>query len=105
MKKALIICSSGITSMIISKRINQYYKNKNINIVTHFTLGEIFLKKSYQDYDLYILSPQVKHLYEQILEKIKENKNVLQISGKEYSLEDDKLEELAKKILLNLGGR
>ncbi|WP_279323817.1 hypothetical protein [Anaerococcus sp. AGMB09787] len=104
MKKALIICSAGITSMIISKRINKTYKNKDIDITILFALGEVFLKKASDDYDLYILSPQVKHLWNDIEKKIPK-KDILYLESGEYSIDEDKLKKLAEKIQERIGGR
>ncbi|MDD7044701.1 MAG: hypothetical protein SOU08_05285 [Anaerococcus sp.] len=104
MKKVLIICSAGITSMLISKRINQIYNKKDIDITTHFTLGEIFLKKADLAYDLFILSPQVEHLRDPIGEMLA-GKDVLYLEASEYSIGEDKLARLAKKIEERIGGR
>lgn len=104
MKKVLIICSAGITSMLISKRINKIYNNKDIDITTHFTLGEIFLKKANLDYDLFIISPQVNYLREAIEDKLAV-KDILYLEASEYSIEENRLFKLAEKIEKRLGGR
>ncbi|MCI5839843.1 MAG: hypothetical protein SOZ89_03790 [Peptoniphilaceae bacterium] len=100
MKKILVICSAGISGMILAKKLNTFFKNLNKEVKVDFTVGEIFINSNGNDfYDMYILSPQIKYLYGSIEKLINCKDKIIKISSDDYSIDDLKITKITNLVM------
>ncbi|AXI10275.1 PTS cellobiose transporter subunit IIB [Oceanobacillus zhaokaii] len=67
MKKALIICAGGMSSSLMAKKTMEFLKSKGNDIVVEATStseGQKLIGNS--DYDLFLVSPQIKMYYKKM---------------------------------------
>lgn len=100
MKKGLIICNAGMSSSMIAQRVTQFFEGRDLPIqieATTVTKGKEIIEKD--QYDLYLLSPQVKMASEG-LEKAAsaKNKPLLNIDSEAYLPTDESTTKLAMQI-------
>ena len=103
MKKILIICSAGMSSSLITRKLNEKFNIENLNFIVESTyLSE---KNSIEDrcYDLILISPQIKRYRQTIIENIKfDNYICLDIPSDLYTLTDEAVNGLSELIMNNL---
>ena len=103
MKKILIICSAGMSSSLITRKLNEKFNIEKLNYIVESTyLSE---KNSIEDrcYDLILISPQIKRYRQTIIENIKfDNYICLDIPSDLYTLTDEAVNGLSELIMNNL---
>ncbi|WP_103981132.1 hypothetical protein [Helcococcus massiliensis] len=103
MKKILIICSAGMSSSLITRKLNEKFNIEKLNYIVESTyLSE---KNNIEDrcYDLILISPQIKRYRQTIIENIKfDNYICLDIPSDLYTLTDEAVNGLGELIMNNL---
>lgn len=103
MKKVLLICMGGMSSSIMANKINERIKREDKNIEAKFcgvTQGKKEIEE--KNYDLYLLSPQVKMHLNSLLKIAHENHKILvQVPIDAYSPLEKNLNKLYSIILEN----
>ncbi|WP_276875818.1 PTS cellobiose transporter subunit IIB [Anaerococcus hydrogenalis] len=104
MKKVLVLCNAGMSSSLIAKKTYDYFKENNKDIeVTATTVmdGGNVIKNG--DYDLYLLSPQMRMNFKKFESLAKENnKKIDQIPFNAYAPTKSGVENMVKLIMKNL---
>lgn len=106
MKKVMIICAAGMSSSMIAKKSTDYFENIGIDIKVNargqMSVDQLVLQ---DEYDLYLISPQLRMFFEDLKQKInKINKNVVQIPPTLYVSTDKSVRLLSQFIENNLQG-
>ncbi|MDK7050070.1 PTS cellobiose transporter subunit IIB [Aerococcus sanguinicola] len=100
MKKALIICNAGMSSSMIAQKVTQFFEGRDLPIqveATTVTKGKDIIEKD--QYDLYLLSPQVKMASENLTKSAKaKNKPLLNIEPEAYLPTEESTIKLAMQI-------
>lgn len=104
MQKAIIICNAGMSSSFMAKKTTEFLQSKGKDVeVTATTIVESDEKVKSGDYDLYLVSPQARMIYDRIEKLGKENGvKVAQIPFDAYSPVEPSIKKLAKLILKTL---
>lgn len=104
MKKALIICNAGMSSSLMAKKATDFFKAKDVPIeldATTVSKSQEFFKKG--EFDLYLVSPQIKMYYDQIAKEADAaNKLVANIPPQAYIPTEDGVSNLAKLTFTEL---
>lgn len=104
MKKVLIMCNAGMSSSLIAKKATEFFDEKGTDIKVEATTvmeGEDIIRDG--DYDLYLISPQMRMHFKKFEEAAKEsNKKVAQIPFNAYSPTQSGTKNLTDIILDNL---
>lgn len=78
MKKILLLCSAGMSTSIIVKKMQEAAKNKNIEVEIESVSSASFY--DYIDtYDIFLLGPQIKYQKEEFQKKAKEKNKPLDV--------------------------
>lgn len=100
MKKGLIICNAGMSSSMIAQKVTKFFEGRDLPILieaTTVTKGKEIIEKD--QYDLYLLSPQVKMASESLTKSAKaKNKPLLNIEPDAYLPTEESTVKLAKQI-------
>lgn len=104
MKKVLVLCNAGMSSSLIAKKTYDYFKDKNMDIIVSATTvmdGGNVIKNG--DYDLYLLSPQMRMNFSKFEKLSKENnKKIAQIPFNAYAPTESGVQNMANLIIENL---
>ncbi|NVF12519.1 PTS cellobiose transporter subunit IIB [Anaerococcus sp. AGMB00486] len=104
MKKVLVLCNAGMSSSLIAKKAFDYFKKENKEIeVTATTVmqGETTIKDG--EYDLYLLSPQMRMNFKKFEKIANENdKKIVQIPFNAYAPTESGVKNIVKLIKDNL---
>lgn len=87
MKKALIMCNAAMSSSLMAKKTTEYMQAKGYDIQIDATTADAGIQKIKEDrYDLYLVSPQMRHRYDILkTEADKVNKPIALISFQAYA--------------------
>lgn len=100
MKNILLICSAGMSTSIIVKKMLEAAKEKEIEVhIEAVGLGKV--EERADEFDLFLLGPQIKYRKDEI-DKVAEQKNkkVAVINTMDYGLmKGDKILEFALETL------
>lgn len=67
MRKVLIICAGGMSSSLLAKKVTDYFKEKNHDILVDATGANDGGKKiESSDFELFLVSPQTKMYYKRL---------------------------------------
>ncbi len=78
MKKIILICSAGMSSSIVARKLNKKFKKDKEDIIVNSTyLGNRINLSKENNYDLYLLSPQIMNYKEVIINDYQLNKHQL----------------------------
>ena len=78
MKKIILICSAGMSSSIIARKLNNKFKNYGDDIIVSSAyLGKGINSLKENCYDLYLLSPQIMNYKDVIISDYQLNENQL----------------------------
>ncbi|MDD7304951.1 MAG: PTS cellobiose transporter subunit IIB [Peptoniphilaceae bacterium] len=101
MKNVLIMCNAGMSSSLIAKKATEFFDNSNKDINVEATTvmeGEEIIKNG--DYDLYLISPQMRMHLKKFEEVGKDNnKKVEQIPFNAYAPTQSGVKNLTDIIL------
>ncbi|WP_315074594.1 PTS sugar transporter subunit IIB [uncultured Clostridium sp.] len=86
--RVLFVCAAGMSSSLIADKINDKFKEKNIDgIIEAFSISE--LESRINKYDMVLVGPQLRYMYKKITEDCKKhNKPVAMIDVKHYGKQD-----------------
>lgn len=104
MKKAIIICNAGMSSSFMAKKTTEYLKSigEDIEITATSAIdGEGKIEK--KEYDLYLISPQVRMHFDRFEKMTKEKGlKIAQITFDAYAPVKSGIEKLGKIVLENI---
>ncbi|WP_282926345.1 PTS cellobiose transporter subunit IIB [Helcococcus kunzii] len=104
MKEVLLLCNAGMSSSMIAKKITELLQKKgediNVTSTTAMANESLFDEKHY---DLLLISPQVRMLFNDIKNIADQNNsNIAQVTFDAYAPTPIALEKLSKIILENI---
>ena len=101
MAKALIICAAGMSSSLMAKKTTEFLKGKGHDIeVDAVSATEGGKAIAAAEYDLYLISPQIKMYFKQFEEAgAKVGKPIVQIPPQAYIPIPMGIEKMANLIL------
>lgn len=104
MRKVLIICNQGMSSSLMAKQTTKYFSEKGQDIEIEATTIAVGDKPFQSDeYDLILISPQVRMKYDEFAAKAeKNNKKIAQIGFDAYAPIKSGIENMANLIIDNL---
>ena len=104
MRKVLIICNQGMSSSLMAKKTTNFFKEQGEDIQIDATTIAVGDKPFQNDeYDLILISPQVRMKYDEFAAKAeKNNKKIAQIGFDAYAPIKSGIENMAKLIQNNL---
>lgn len=104
MKKVLLICNAGMSSSLMAKKVTEYLQKKGEGITMDATTVSVGDKPFTSDeYDLILISPQVRMKYDEFAAKAeKNNKKISQVTFAAYAPIPSGIEALANLVLSNL---
>ena len=104
MKKVLLICNAGMSSSLMAKKVTEYLQKKGEDITMDATTVSVVDKPFTSDeYDLILISPQVRMKYDEFAAKAeKNNKKISQVTFAAYAPIPSGIEALANLVLTNL---
>lgn len=104
MNKVLIICNAGMSSSLMARKATDYFVNEGKNIKVEATTvaeGDKVIREG--EYDLYLISPQMRLHYKKLESVAKEaGKNISQIPFDAYSPTDFGVKKLVGIINENM---
>jgi len=84
MKQGLIICSGGISTTMIARKLNEFSEPE-----IHFEARGVMTDTSWldylDDYSLILISPQIKHMFNKIAEDVDNRVKMLQIPSEKFN--------------------
>ena len=104
MKKVLIICNQGMSSSMMAKKTSNYFAEQGKDITIDATTLAVGDKPFISDeYDLILISPQVRMNYPDFEKKAEQNnKKIAQVGFDAYAPIKSGIENMAKLIEQNL---
>lgn len=104
MEKVLIICNAGMSSSVMAKKTTAFLQEKGHDIVIEATTagagGDVFKSDQYK---LILISPQIRHKFDQFKNQADENGvNIAQIGFDAYAPIPSGIEKMANLVLENL---
>lgn len=104
MKKVLIICNAGMSSSLMAKKASNFLSDKGKDVKVEATTvaeGDKIIREG--DYDLYLISPQMRMHFKKLESTANEvNKKISKIPFDAYSPTDFGVKKLADIIDENL---
>lgn len=104
MQKVMLICNAGMSSSLMAKKVSEYMKNNNqdieVNATTVANASEVFQNT---EYEMILVSPQVRMLFNEYSIKAEENgKKIAQLPFYAYSPTSTGVKKMADIILETL---
>lgn len=101
MKKVILLCNAGMSSSLMAKKVSEYFASNGTDIKVDATTTanseEVFENK---DYDMILVSPQVRMLYEEYKVKaIETGKKIAQVTVDAYAPTLNGVKKMADLIL------
>lgn len=102
MKKIYLFCNAGMSTSLMAQRMQKVADNNNLPIeVKAFTDAQIDEIVTSQNPDAILLGPQVKHIYEKVVERYGDlGKPIFVIDANDYGQMDG--ERVLKRALLEI---
>lgn len=89
MKKILLACNAGMSTSLLVSNMQKYAKEIGIEVMIE-AMPVLQAEKSWQDWDIILLGPQVRHVIGKFKETVKEQIPVLVIDMRDYGLMNGK---------------
>lgn len=104
MKNVILVCNAGMSSSLMAKKTTSYLNDNgydiHIDATTSVDKKRIFEKDKYE---LILVSPQVRMLFDEFSKKAKENgMKIVQVNFDAYAPIPSGIEKMAKLVLDNL---
>ncbi|AGR42214.1 PTS sugar transporter subunit IIB [Spiroplasma diminutum] len=85
MKKGLLICSGGISTTMIAKKLNEC-ANGYIEFEAKGIMTDTSWLDYLEDYSILLVSPQIKHMYSKLEEDVQGQIKLIQIEPEFFNL-------------------
>lgn len=89
MKKILLACNAGMSTSLLVSNMQKYAKEIGIEVMIE-AMPVLQAEKSWQDWDIILLGPQVRHVIGKFKETIQDQIPVLVIDMRDYGLMNGK---------------
>lgn len=89
MKKILLACNAGMSTSLLVSNMQKYAKEIGIEVMIE-AMPVLQAEKSWQDWDIILLGPQVRHVIGKFKETVKDQIPVLVIDMRDYGLMNGK---------------
>ena len=89
MVKILLVCSAGMSTSLLVSNMQKYAKEIGVEVMIE-AMPVLQAEKSWQDWDIILLGPQVRHVIGKFKETVKEQIPVLVIDMRDYGLMNGK---------------
>ena len=89
MKKILLACNAGMSTSLLVSNMQKYAKEIGIEVMIE-AVPVLQAEKSWQDWDIILLGPQVRHVIGKFKETVQEQIPVLVIDMRDYGLMNGK---------------
>lgn len=89
MKKILLACNAGMSTSLLVSNMQKYAKEIGIEVMIEAT-PVLQAEKSWQDWDIILLGPQVRHVIGKFKETVQDQIPVLVIDMRDYGLMNGK---------------
>ena len=89
MKKILLACNAGMSTSLLFSNMQKYAKEIGVEVMIE-AMPVLQAEKSWQDWDIILLGPQVRHVIGKFKETVKEQIPVLVIDMRDYGLMNGK---------------
>ena len=89
MKKILLACNAGMSTSLLVSNMQKYAKEIGIEVVIE-AMPVLQAEKSWQDWDIILLGPQVRHVIGKFKETVQDQIPVLVIDMRDYGLMNGK---------------
>ena len=89
MKKILLACNAGMSTSLLVSNMQKYAKEIGVEVMIE-AMPVLQAEKSWQEWDIILLGPQVRHVIGKFKETVKEQIPVLVIDMRDYGLMNGK---------------
>lgn len=89
MKKILLACNAGMSTSLLVSNMQKYAKEIGVEVMIE-AMPVLQAEKSWQDWDIILLGPQVRHVIGKFKETVQEQIPVLVIDMRDYGLMNGK---------------
>ena len=89
MKKILLACNAGMSTSLLVSNMQKYAKEIGIEVMIE-AMPVLQAEKSWQDWDIILLGPQVRHVIGKFKETVQDQIPVLVIDMRDYGLMNGK---------------
>lgn len=89
MKKILLACNAGMSTSLLVSNMQKYAKEIGIEVMIE-AMPVLQEEKSWQDWDIILLGPQVRHVIGKFKETVQDQIPVLVIDMRDYGLMNGK---------------
>ncbi len=89
MKKILLACNAGMSTSLLVSNMQKYAKEIGVEVMIE-AMPVLQAEKSWQDWDIILLGPQVRHVIGKFKETVKDQIPVLVIDMRDYGLMNGK---------------
>ncbi|HHW04018.1 MAG TPA: PTS sugar transporter subunit IIB [Thermoanaerobacterales bacterium] len=87
MKRIMLVCSSGSSTSLLVKRMQEAARKKGLADVEIFSTSQADAKNHYDSMDVLLLGPQVRYLYNELKKTLASKKLVLDIiNSRDYGM-------------------
>ncbi|NLU11209.1 MAG: PTS sugar transporter subunit IIB [Tepidanaerobacter acetatoxydans] len=91
MKKIMLVCSSGSSTSLLVKKMQEAAQKKGLKDVEIVATSQAEAKNHYDDTDVLLLGPQVRYLYNELKKTLAGKKIVLDvINSRDYGMMNGK---------------
>lgn len=86
-KKIMLVCSSGSSTSLLVKKMQEAAAKKGIDDVEIFAASQADAKAHYDDVDVLLLGPQVRYLYNELKKSLEGKKLAIDvINSRDYGM-------------------
>lgn len=89
MKKILLACNAGMSTSLLVSNMQKYAKEIGVEVMIE-AMPVLQAEKSWQDWDIILLGPQVRHVIGKFKETVQDQIPVLVIDIRDYGLMNGK---------------
>lgn len=89
MKKILLACNAGMSTSLLVSNMQKYAKEIGIEVMIE-AMPVLQAEKSWQDWNIILLGPQVRHVIGKFKETVQDQIPVLVIDMRDYGLMNGK---------------
>lgn len=106
MKRIMLVCSSGSSTSLLVKKMQEAAKKKGLKDVDIFATSQADAKNHYDNLDVLLLGPQVRYLYNELKKTLAGKKLILDIiNSRDYGMMNgEAVLEQALKLTGQKGG-
>lgn len=101
MKRIMLVCSSGSSTSLLVKKMQEAARKKGLADVQIFATAQADAKNHYENTDVLLLGPQVRYLYNDLKKALASKKLLLDIiNSRDYgTMNGDAVLEQALKLM------